>query len=286
MGAMGYYRPPTVGVASPPTREHGSDLKTNVEWEEWGRLDPLYGVATWPGKDRKGQAPWTDSEFYSVGERDWAEFAERWQRYGLARGSCLEIGCGAGRITRWLADSFDRVIAVDVSSDMIEYAKLHVSSAVEFHVVDGTTLPVDEHSVDSVFSVLVFQHFEQVSDAKDYLREVARVIVPNGTIMIQFPTYAWPGDFFGYRMLYRLRRLAALMRAAVRRQFLRWGRGQLFFRFLRFESGWLETTLSDLGFGDIELVTFLPDAHPEWLTFAFARKRPVDGSKRADDTSV
>jgi len=31
--------------------------KSNLEWKEWGRNDPLFGVASWPGKQKGGSAP-------------------------------------------------------------------------------------------------------------------------------------------------------------------------------------------------------------------------------------
>lgn len=250
-------------------------MKTNVEWREWGRQDPLYGVATWAGKAREGDEPWTDEEFYEVGAQDWADFAAHWRAYGMPRGSCLEIGCGAGRVTRELARDFDHVIAVDVSADMVEYAKLHVPGNVEFAVTDGTSLPAPRQSVDGVFSVLVLQHLERVDDVERYLREVWRVLRPGGTMMIQVPIYAWPGSFVGFKILYGIRRAAATVRAAIRRRLLEAGRGRPFFRYLRVDLDRLEPFLHATGFTRVELHTFKPAAHPEWLTFIMAAK-PVD----------
>ena len=39
--------------------------------------------------------------------------------YGLNDRSCLEIGCGAGRLTRQLSGAFREILAIDVSSDMM-----------------------------------------------------------------------------------------------------------------------------------------------------------------------
>src|SRR4051794_31242061 len=91
--------------------------------EEWRRIargsDVLYSIASVPGK----QGAWTEEEFYAHGAEDWARFRRQWQQYWpRLGGTCLEIGCGAGRITSVLASSFDRVIAVDVAADMIERA--------------------------------------------------------------------------------------------------------------------------------------------------------------------
>src|SRR5262249_2182681 len=38
-------------------------------------------------------------------------------------GTCVEVGCGSGRMTGALAERFDRVIALDVSPAMVERAR-------------------------------------------------------------------------------------------------------------------------------------------------------------------
>ena len=40
------------------------------------------------------------------------------------RGTCVEVGCGPGRMSGVLAERFDRVVAVDVSAGMLERARL------------------------------------------------------------------------------------------------------------------------------------------------------------------
>jgi len=59
---------------------------------------------------------WTPEDFYAVGGSDWGDFERHWRHAWPELGeTCLEIGCGAGRIPRGLAQSLDRVIAIDVS---------------------------------------------------------------------------------------------------------------------------------------------------------------------------
>src|SRR5262245_27654952 len=101
-------------------------MKSNTEWKAWGKQDPLYAVATWADREKSGANPWKDEEFYEVGRRDWADFHHRWSPYGVRDGHCLEIGCGAGRITKQLADQFKEVTALDVSADQIAYAAARV----------------------------------------------------------------------------------------------------------------------------------------------------------------
>jgi hypothetical protein len=40
------------------------------------------------------------------GESDWQDFLRHWKQYGIDHWACLEIECGAGRITKQLATCF------------------------------------------------------------------------------------------------------------------------------------------------------------------------------------
>lgn len=247
-------------------------MKTNSEWRDWGRRDPLHGVATWPGRDRGGPHPWTDEEFYAVGEVDWEDFSRLWEQYGVDRASCVEIGCGAGRITRQLVGFFGTVQAVDVSSEMIEYARARVPGNVSFAITDGLALPLPGSSVTAAFSSLVFQHFEEVADATRYFSELHRVLAPGGTMMVQLPVYAWPTPFVGYRALYASRQALSNGRALYRRLRLRLGRQAPFFRYLRYDQEWVKATMQELGFSELEFRTIRLRTNEEWLTFVLARR--------------
>src|SRR6266849_3636698 len=108
-------------------------MRSNIEWRTWGKTDPLWGVAACEGKRRNGASPWTDPEFYELGAGDWKDYSRHWEQYGVDRRSCVEIGCGAGRMTQQLAGFFGSVHAFDVSPEMVEYARSHSAPGVEFH---------------------------------------------------------------------------------------------------------------------------------------------------------
>src|ERR1035438_2308711 len=162
-----------------------TELKSNAEWKQWGKDDPLFGVAAWVGKEKDGASPWTEDEFYALGESDWRDFLGHWQHYGVSKQSCLEIGCGAGRITKQLASYFDRVYAVDISSEMISCAQRAVKGGnVEFSVIDGLHLPQGDGSVKAIFTTIVLQHLDNKEIGFSYFREFYRVLAADGTIMV------------------------------------------------------------------------------------------------------
>lgn len=105
-------------------------------------------------------------------------------------GTCVEVGCGSGRMTPALARRFDRVLALDVSPEMIEHARTAVAGTdnVEFVVVSGERLDGVPDAVAQVtLCYLVLQHLPRRSLVRTYLRELARVLAPGGEAFVQIP---------------------------------------------------------------------------------------------------
>ena len=249
-------------------------MKSNTEWRYWGESDPLYGVAAWEGREKDGSSPWTDDDFYQLGEKDWADFLEHWQKYGLNPGLCVEIGCGAGRLTMFMAEHFHRLEALDISEAMIRYAQKNIQSPnLVFHLVEGSGIPGSDATVDAVFSTHVFQHFEDRDDAGQYFSEIARVLKPGGSMMIHLPLFSWPaGAGFSVKLLYRVTKLAEKLKAAIKRQAIRRGKAVNLMRMNSYETGWLFKLLPELGFVNIEISVFVTQSNHQPHPFVLAKK--------------
>ena len=75
-------------------------------------------------------------------------------------GRVLELGCGTGKNTRWLAKRAQQLVACDFSLAMLARAKERVPG-VEFHLCDMRgEWPVDE--VDVAVVDLVLEHVEHL----------------------------------------------------------------------------------------------------------------------------
>jgi ubiquinone/menaquinone biosynthesis C-methylase UbiE len=100
----------------------------------------------------------------------------------------VDLGCGIGRATRPLAARASRVIALDVSANMLEQgraANAELDNVTWVHG-DGTTLTgVEDASVDGVYSFVVLQHVPTPEIVFDYVREMGRVLRPGGWCAFQ-----------------------------------------------------------------------------------------------------
>lgn len=246
-------------------------LKSNTEWKYWGKSDPLWGVASWTNRQKSGAEPWTDAEFYALGASDWCDFVNHWEQYGVKRGSCVEIGCGAGRMTRQLGQYFGRVYALDVSADMIERARPHVGDNVEFAVVDGLRIPRPDDSEDAVFSTHVLQHLDSVEFGYEYFREAYRVLNDGGSLMVHLPLYQWPNDSGAmgavWRTLYRCFRKISDLRADASRK-----AGRPMMRGTPYAIRPLNEFLTELGFKGVQVRVFPISSNGGLHPFVFATK--------------
>ena len=231
-------------------------LASNEEWVAWGELDPLYGVATKREHAQTGPNPWTDDRFYRLGASDWDGFRSKWEQYGLRPGTCVEIGCGAGRMTAHLARYFHTVHGLDVSEGMIDYARPRMPDNVSLHRTAGLEIPMPDGSADAIFSTHVLQHLSSPEAAAAYFQEMHRVLAPRGSIMIHVPIIAWPwGSLLGlHELVHRAKRTLDSWHAQVGRHAFRLGLAKTPpMQVIWYEVPWLYQTLEGLGFCDIEI---------------------------------
>ena len=241
---------------------------SNIEWRKWGRTDPYYGVASWPGRQQGGANPWTAEDFYALGQSDWADFCRQWVNYGVDFGRVAEIGCGAGRLTKYMAADFAHVVGVDVSDDMLGVARSHLPEPnVELRIGNGVTLPVETATVDGVFSAHVFQHLDSFDLARENFSEVARILRPGGTMLIHLPVVMLPEGLPGIGFTLTVRRKLGDLRAMVKRR-----RGAPLMRGLQYPWQWLVRELAAFGLIDVELVVFATKSNGGYHACVLARR--------------
>jgi SAM-dependent methyltransferase len=107
----------------------------------------------------------------------------------------LEIGCGVGRMTRRLSELAGRVIATDVSSEMLHRCRRTLADRdnVDYLQVsgDGALAGVPDSSVDLVFSYITLQHVPDAQAQLRYVAESVRVLRPGGHAALQVRATGW-----------------------------------------------------------------------------------------------
>jgi SAM-dependent methyltransferase len=156
------------------------------DWDARARENARYYVAT-------GREDWSDEEFFAAGERAVAEdILTDMQNVCQGRepkAMCvLEIGCGAGRVTRALAKLFGEVHAVDVSGEMAAQAREALVDCPNAHIYqnngyDLSVVPPLEF--DFAYSTIVFQHIPSREIIENYVREVNRLLRPGALFKFQ-----------------------------------------------------------------------------------------------------
>src|SRR5262249_8419066 len=129
---------------------------------------------------------WTDEAFFASGEQQVAEdvltdLGNICQGKDPKQMRVLEIGCGAGRLTRAFAKFFGEVHAVDISGEMVAAAGRALEAFPNAHVYqnngcDLTVVPNLEF--DFAYSAIVFQHIPSREIIENYVREVHRLLRP------------------------------------------------------------------------------------------------------------
>ncbi len=185
------------------------------DWDERARKDPFFYVDSariWSGPD----------EFFAAGAESYDRMVEPELRaLGVDPSGkrLLELGCGVGRMTAAFAQRFGRVVAVDVSGEMLRLGRRYLAGVpnVDWVQVSGADLAMfPDGSFDVAFTHLVLQHIPDEATALGLVREMLRVLRPSGAFLIEFNSRPYPVDRGGRAASLRFDR--KLRRALARRR--------------------------------------------------------------------
>jgi 2-polyprenyl-6-hydroxyphenyl methylase/3-demethylubiquinone-9 3-methyltransferase len=152
-----------------------------------------------------------------LGRRNYAQFADRYAAMtptkaanayhdrpavrsllpDVAGRDVLDAGCGPGHYAAWLARRGARVVAIDVTPEMIALARAHVAGlGVELHEADlERPLPLPDRTFDLVLCPLVLDY---VRDLGPTFREFRRVARAGATLVFSMghpmQEWAWRGE--------------------------------------------------------------------------------------------
>jgi ubiquinone/menaquinone biosynthesis C-methylase UbiE len=235
--------------------------RSDIEWRVYGEVD--YGA----------------SHDLSAGLEEWSLLKSHLRHYGLdGMSTCVELGCGAGRLTNALAQDFAIVHALDVSPHRIAQGqRVPNLSNVTFHLVREPTIPLADGVCDLCISTHVLQHIAETEVIGVYLHEMYRVLRPGGCIILHVPVIGAHGMTGSLWEVARRRgkEIVKELVLAITRQLMRVGSHDLPWKIDQyhvFSFVQLDALLRQLGFVGVEL-RILPWAGGH--AYAFAKRQPA-----------
>lgn len=115
-------------------------------------------------------------------------------------GRWLDLGCAdGGYATGLLAHGVEELVGVDVDADRVTRATGRNLPNASFRLAHSEALPFDDASFDGTFMNEVFEH---VSDERQTLKEVYRVLCPGGLLVLISPNRWFPFEGHGMRTKY------------------------------------------------------------------------------------
>ncbi len=184
------------------------------DWEELGRLNPLWSILVYREK-------WDIEEFFLTGEQEIQAVMECAMRLGYPKTheTVLDFGCGVGRLTRALSRYFPQCYGVDISESMIAKAKELNQLVTECMFVlnyEPHLRIFSDSSFDMIYTNIVLQHIPDARIIKAYIAEFIRLLKTDGLLVFQLPSYIpFHRHLMIQKKLYRL-----LREAGISEQFL------------------------------------------------------------------
>lgn len=164
-------------LEAPPAPQPGSEQPNGRYGPLWNPIDTTEAIAEIYNT--------TDMASFERGGR----FDADWIGPFLTPSSVvLDLGCGIGRVAKYVAPLCGELLAVDASGRMLQLAarRLEACPNVRLLQSDDTRIPAPDASVDLAYSLLVLQHVER-EDAYLLLEELHRVLKEGGRAMLTFP---------------------------------------------------------------------------------------------------
>jgi SAM-dependent methyltransferase len=229
---------------------------SDIEWRVYGELD--YGA----------------SDDLSAGFEEWSLLKTHLRQVGLDRmHTCVELGCGSGRLTNALAQDFAVVHAFDVSPHRSTLTnRVPNSKNIVFHLLQKPIIPLTDETCDLCISIHVLQHVSDLRVVENYFREMSRVLRSGGIALIHVPVIGAHGmtGSLSEVALRRGKELVKEVALAITRGLMRAGARHLPWKidqYRVFNFVWLSEALRSCGFSSVEL-RILPWAGGHSYVFA------------------
>jgi ubiquinone/menaquinone biosynthesis C-methylase UbiE len=120
-----------------------------------------------------------------------ANYPDHWERYEFAvpyikNRKLLDVACGSGYGTALLSKNGAlHTIGLDINSNAIEWAHKYYGNHADFFAIEpDKPWPLETASIEAIVSMETIEH---VSDVNFFLKEMERVLIPGGSLIISTP---------------------------------------------------------------------------------------------------
>ena len=161
------------------TAEHSTGLQDFLSWFD-----------TAESSQESYMSGWWDFSFHILKPKLVALLGEPFDK------TVLEIGYGAGRLLVPACHYFRYCIGIDIHQFEEKVRELISGSGVTNFVLyqtDGSSIPLENESIDLIYTFIVLQHLPTIEAFKDYLAEFYRVM-KRGAVSILYVGFL-PGKF-------------------------------------------------------------------------------------------
>ena len=122
----------------------------------------------------------------------------------------LDIGCGAGNLSKDLQDLGYQVTSVDLSEDAINYC--YTRGLIRARVADAARLPFPSNYFDFAVASEILEH---IQDDGKTMKEIRRVMKPGGVVIITVPAipmlWSYQDVYWGHFRRYTRHSLEVLL---------------------------------------------------------------------------
>jgi len=116
------------------------------------------------------------------------KFLKKDQKYRVEERNILDLGCGTGRNSNYLADKGNSVIGIEISKTAIEIAKQRAKDMnviVDYRIGDiGAPYGIEDSSIDVVLDITSSNSLNEFGRGV-YMNEVKRVLKDGGYIFVR-----------------------------------------------------------------------------------------------------
>ena len=165
-----------------------------LNWSQLGISEPHWSVLS-KEAFRAYNIVHTEQQFFDSGRADVDRLKRIAERCGVTLSEyqrCFELGCGVGRMTTWLADLFNQVVAADISQTHLALARqaLHRFGRTNADLVHFNSFAALDtiSEFDFFCSLIVLQH-NPPPLISYLLQRLLNKLRPGGIAYFQVPTY-------------------------------------------------------------------------------------------------